>query len=277
MQTTLLRRTIRHDFGPYALRARIRYNYSRHAPSVLAIHGARSGYSDLDSLTGGLQQRGISTLAINLSGHNATSPLPLETTSLANNIAEAAAFFDYLDDSKPATVIAHSLGGAVALALLKTHGKKIGRLVLFCPAVYASHAQDQPYGAPFRLAISRPYSYRDNDSIALLRQFNGELLLVGAQFDGLDPVAHGRQAGGSAGEIMAEGALRYSPIPKEVMQLLASALPVERSAVHTIAGCDHAVMRWLDADHMRAAPLLDTVSRFIGHGFAGTPVPAGMQ
>ena len=256
-------RYFQHDFGHYALEARILFNRQEEWPSVFSIHGARSDYTSTNVLTFGLQQNDISTLSVNLSGHNASSPLALNNTSLQNNIAEASAFFDYLDCASPITVIAHSLGGAVALNLLKRHAAKIGKLILFCPAVYSKHAYDQSYGDDFRAAIRSPYSYRDNDTIELLEQFAGNMLLIYGQFDGLDPLAYGRPAGTSAGAIVIGNTPCYSPIPKEVVCMLADAVPDERMSLLTIPGCDHALMTWMRADQGRAGQVVERVTAFV--------------
>ena len=247
----------------YELEARILKNKHHDKPWVISIHGAHADYSKANAVSFGLQERNISVLGITMSGHSKASPLEAEETSLANNIHEAESFFADLDPIKPVVVMGFSLGGTPALKLLEKHADKISKIVLFYPGIYSKNSYDKSYGEPFRSVLSKPYSYRDNDTIELLQRFPGKLMLVKGEYDGLDPVAYGKPAGTSAGEIEIAGKKYSSPIPKEVIESVKDAVPAERRTYIEIPGCDHSVILWMREHPEQSKDLLDTLTDFI--------------
>jgi pimeloyl-ACP methyl ester carboxylesterase len=251
------------SFGDYSLEARVLYNQQGQEPWVLSVHGARSDYTKANAVSFGLQARGYSLLGMSMSGHSKAGVLAPEQTSLGQNVREVAAFFDDLDRTRKKVVIGYSLGGTPALKLLERHAADIDKLVLFYPALYSREAYDQPFGQAFRQAISQPYSYRQNDTIGLLRAFPGKLLLVKGQYDGLDPEAYGQPAGTAAGDIQVGNKEYYSPIPKEVIDMVYGAVAPERRQFIEIPDCGHSVVLWL-RDHPAAAEqLLDQIDAFL--------------
>ena len=254
---------ITEDFGNCKLEARILYNEAHDAPWVLSIHGARADFTKSNPITFGLQKRDYSSLAMTLSGHSPAGILKPEETSLANNIIEAKTFYENLDGSRPKTLIAFSMGGAVALEVLAKHLEEIDRLVLFYPAIYAVEANKKRFGEEFRQVLTTPYSYRQNRSVDILKRFKGKLLLIKGQYDGLDPEAYGKPAGGSVGEFELDGKKHYSPIPKEVIDMIYEAVPADRRQFIEVAGCDHLMMGWLRQHPAEAEKLLDQIDTFI--------------
>lgn len=252
-----------HTLGEYALDGRILYNQANDDPWVLSIHGARADFTKSDAVTFGLQERGYSILGMNLSGHSQAGVLEPEQTTLGNNIAEAEAFFGYLADGRKKTIIAYSLGGTPALKLLESHADEIDKLVLFYPGIYDKTAYDKPFGQSFREVIRQPFSYRNNDTIQLLQAFKGRLLLVKGQYDGLDPEQYGKQAGGSAGEVIVDGTTYYSPIPAEVIDMVYDAVPVDKRQLIEIPQCGHSVVLWMREHTDEAKELLDSVDTFL--------------
>lgn len=250
-------------FDGYQLEGRILYNDSNTEPWLLSIHGARGDYTKSNAVSFGLQKRGYSMLGMALSGHSKAGVLPPERTTLGNNIREAEAFFEELDPNRKKVVFGFSLGGTPALKLLEKHSDEIDKLVLFYPGIYAKQSYDRHFGTEFRSVISQPFSYRDNDTIELLHQFKGELLLVVGQYDGLDPEAYGKSAGTSAGEITVDGKTYNSPIPKEVIDMVYDAIPQERRQRITIPGCDHSVILWMREHPEEAEQLLDQIDTFL--------------
>lgn len=249
-----------HNFGDYALEARILYNEQHEKPHVLSVHGARADYTKANAVSFGLQERGISTLSINLSGHNDASPIPLETTSLAQNIEEAEAFYDYLDKSHPITLIGYSLGGAVVLELLKYHKSEIDRIILFYPAVYAREAYDKKFGEPFRSVIQVPFSFQQNDILSKLDDFPGKMMILKGQYDGLASDVPGT----SAGNVTIDGKEYYSPIPKEVFDSLEQVkIPADRKDFIEVPGCGHSIILWMRDHKPEADKILDKLARFI--------------
>lgn len=252
-----------HDFGHYKLEARILFNERRDWPRVLSVHGARSDFTKADAVTLGLRERGISVLGMNLSGHSAAGVLKPEETCLGNNIQEVEAFYQYLDAKKPKVIIAYSLGAIPVLKLLEKYNHEINKLVLFYPAIYAKEAYDKPYGESFHMAINKPFSYRNNDTIELLRQFKGNSLLIKGQYDGLDPVDYGKLAGTIVGEVIVDGETQYSPVPKEVFAMIHGAVPTERRQDIEVLGCDHGVTRWMKDNQNQANTLVAQIADFI--------------
>ncbi|WP_157777896.1 alpha/beta fold hydrolase [Nocardia terpenica] len=252
-----------HDFGKYSLEGRIVRNENAEDPWVLSIHGARADYTKSDYVTLGLRDRGLSILGMNMSGHNRVSPVPLEETSLDNNIAEAEAFFSYLNPSRRRKIIAYSLGGTPALKVLEAHIEEVDRLVLFGPGIYDTRAYSQPFGPPFSSVIRMPYSYRNNDLIPILKRYEGKVLLIVGEYDGLEPVKYGKPAGGAVGEAIIDGRRRYSPIPNEVIELLYNASPSGQCRMITVRGADHAVVSWMRDHPEEAKPLLDEIGDFL--------------
>lgn len=253
----------KHDFGDYELEGRVLYNEAREDPWVLSIHGARADFTKSDAVAFGLQQRGYSILGMNLSGHSKAGVLEPEQTTLGNNIHEAESFFGYLDGGRKKVVIAYSLGGTPAIKLLEKHAEEIEKLILFYPGIYAKDAYNKHFGAEFRDSITRPFSYYDNDTIDLLRSFSGDLLLVKGQYDGLDPEGYGKPAGGSAGEVVVGEHKYYSPIPKEVIDLVYGAVPEERRLFIEIPECGHSVVLWMRQHKEEAERLLNQMDNFL--------------
>ncbi len=248
-----------HDFGDYSSEARIVYNQAHETPWVISMHGAKGDYTKNDLFTLGLRDRGYSVLSMTLSGHSVASGVAPEDTSLGNNIREAAAFFEYLNPDRKKIVIGYSMGGTSALNLLREHADDIEKLILFYPGIYDAASYDKHFGEPFRSVISQPYSYRNNDTIELLRSFPGKVLLICGEYDGLDPVAYGKPAGGSVGHIEIDGRPYYSPIPKEVIDMIMAAAPDGRKQFIEVAGCDHSIAPRLREQPEKAEQLLDQI------------------
>lgn len=252
-----------HNFGTYKLEARIVYNASHAEPWILSVHGARGDYTKSDPVTLSLRGRGYSILSFSMSGHSPAGVLVDGETSLANNISEALAFFQYLDPNRPRALIGYSLGGTPVLKTLGAHLSEVDKVLLFYPGIYSAEAYDKHYGEPFREVISRPYSYRDNDTIEVLRRFEGDVLLAKGEYDGLDPVTFGKPAGGSAGQVVADGKTYNSPIPQEVVEMIRAAVPVEHLEYIEVPKCDHLVMSWMREHPHEANKLVQKLDAFL--------------
>lgn len=252
-----------HDFGAYSSEARIVYNQAHEEPWVISIHGAKGDYTKNDLFILGLRTRGYSVLSMTLSGHSVASGVAPENTSLGNNVREAEAFFGYLNPERKKIVIGYSMGGTSALNLLRKHADEIEKLILFYPGIYDAAGYEKPFGMEFRSVISRPYSYRNNDTIELLRSFPGKVLLICGEYDGLDPIAYGKPAGGSAGEVKINDLIYYSPIPKEVIDMIMDASPKGRTQCIEVAGCDHSIAPRLREQPEKAKQLLDQITTFL--------------
>lgn len=252
-----------HNFGEYSLDGRILYNSRHEKPWLISVHGARSDYAKSDAVTVGLRKRGYSILGFNMSGHNPASKIYLGQTTLGNNVKETEVFYSYLDPQRKKKIIAHSLGATPALKILGMHLDEVDRIVLFGPALYSAKAYDKPFGDEFRRTISKPFSYRENDVIVNLEAFQGKLLLIKGEYDALDPAVHGKQEGISAGKVEIGNKKYYSPIPKEVIEMIYSAVPPERREIIIVPGSDHGVIPWIINHPVEGGLILDKIARFL--------------
>lgn len=252
-----------HNFGEYFLGGRILYNNNNDEPWVLSIHGGRSDYTKSDTVTVGLRERGCSILGFNMSGHNPDSKIPLEQTTLSNNVRETESFYSYLDQQRKKAILAYSLGATPALKILGMHLDQVCSIILFGPALYSAKAYDKHFGEKFRKTISEPFSYCENDVIANLETFQGKLLLIKGEFDGLNPVIYGKPQGTSAGEVEINNKNYYSPIPEEVIEMIYSAVPPERREKIIVSRCDHGVVPWITDHPVEGALILDKVAVFL--------------
>ncbi|WP_201018001.1 alpha/beta fold hydrolase [Pseudomonas cichorii] len=256
-------------FEGYELEGRILSNPATPdaMPQVLAIHGARSDYSKLNGILYPLQASGVASLSFNLSGHNTTTDIPLADTSLANNLQEALRFADCLGTGFN-TVIGHSMGGALALKVAEAHRTSVKKIVLFCPALYADAAYQQPFGEPFKRAISVPCNFLDSSSLEFLRDFEGELMLVIGEFDGLESTAFGKVSGTSVGTVTIDQGtpqerIINSAIPYEVIEAIEKNLLPHQFKKHVLPECDHAVSAWFRNNPEYAQQLSLEISDFI--------------
>lgn len=251
--------TVSEDFGSYQLPGQLR----RAAPSetkvgtgdvpLLALHGARSDGHRWHALLQPLQALGVGSLAPSLSGHGPQTPVPLEQTSLANNLQEAERFAARLGPQLR-MVMGSSMGGALAMRVAERHAEQVEVLVLCGPALYPEAAwQAAHFGAPFTEAISTPFGFLDSASLDFLRRFKGQLVLIQGEYDGLQATDHGAPPGRSAGEVrvhFADGSTRKvrSPIPAEVLQAIAEAAGPHLLRI-VLQGADHRL-----ADHLQQHP-----------------------
>ncbi|MDH0302291.1 MULTISPECIES: alpha/beta fold hydrolase [unclassified Pseudomonas] len=254
-------RFIEERFDGYRQQARLLLAHTERSAPVFVVGGARSDFTRLNPLLYRLQQRGIGSLTGNLSGHSRASEPGAKDASLASNLQEALRFHQHLD-SRSDTLIGHSLGGAIALKLAAQR-PQVRKLVLICPAVYPDAAHAAPFGPAFSEAIRKPFAFLDCDSYAFLQQFQGRVLLVVGEYDGLNSKVHGQGPGTSAGTRNLAGVTRYSPIPEEVTHTLLRSVPAPHVECLMLTDCDHGI-----AAHLRDRPevadqVAETVAAFI--------------
>lgn len=240
-------RFIEERFDGYRQQARLLLPLNEQAPTALVIGGARSDFTRLNPLLYRLQQQGIGSLTGNLSGHSLASEPGAREASLASNLDEALRFHQRLD-TRSDTLIGHSLGAAIALKLAAQR-PSVRKLVLICPAVYPDAAHIAPFGPAFTAAIRKPFAFLECDSYEFLRQFQGRVLLVIGEYDGLNSKVHGQGAGTSAGTRRLAGVERYSPIPEEVTHTLLRSVPAPHVECLMLTDCDHGI-----AAHLRERP-----------------------
>lgn len=242
-----MERFITETFDGYQQQARLLVPDVERAPPVFVVGGARSDFTRLNPLLYRLQRQGIGSLSGNLSGHSKAAEPGAPAATLAINQQEALRFQRHIAP-RCRTLLGHSLGGAVALKLA-AQLPEIDKLVLVCPAVYPDAAHHAPFGPAFTAAIRTPFGFLDCDSYAFLRQFQGRVLLVIGEYDGLNSRAYGQGAGTSAGTRWLGGVQRYSPIPEEVTHALLRSVPSPHVECLMLTDCDHGI-----AAHLRDAP-----------------------
>ncbi|MBA1203112.1 alpha/beta hydrolase [Pseudomonas capeferrum] len=254
-------RFIDETFDGYRQQARLLLPDIQRAPATFVVGGARSDFTRLNPLLYRLQQQGIGSLTGNLSGHSLASEPGAVAPSLATNLHEALRFHRHIAASCQA-LIGHSLGAAIALKMA-AQLPAVRKLVLVCPAVYPDAAHQAPFGPAFTAAIRKPYAFLECDSYAFLRQFQGKVLLVIGEYDGLNSQVFGQGPGTSAGVRTLAGVQRYSPIPEEVTHTLLRSVPAPDVQCLLLTDCDHGI-----AAHLRDAPqvadqVADVVAAFI--------------
>lgn len=236
-------------------------------PHLLAIHGARSDYTKLNPLLFPLQRRGIASLSFNLSGHNEASNVSLEDTSLRKNLQEALRFAQVLGPSLH-TILGHSMGGALALKVAEVHRSSVKKIILSCPALYSESAYRRPFGSSFRQEISIPFGFIDSASLKFLHEFEGELMLIMGQYDGLKAIEFGGIAGRAAGRVKVvnerlEVLAVNSAIPFEVIDVIENSVAPHRFRKVILPGCDHAVSGWLRANPMQGDSVASQITNFL--------------
>ncbi|MFJ4155323.1 alpha/beta hydrolase [Pseudomonas sp. NPDC089752] len=251
-------------FGNYRQQARLLVPDIERAAPAFVLGGARSDFTRLNPLLYRLQAAGIGSLTGNLSGHSLASEPGAASPSLATNLEEAQRFHSHIA-LRCRTLIGHSLGAALTLKLA-ARLPDVDSIVLICPAVYPDEAHQAPFGPAFTAAISKPFGFLDSDSYAFLRQFQGRVLMVIGEYDGLNSQRFGKGPGTSAGNLWLAGSERYSPIPEEVTHALMQAVSAERLQCLFLTDCDHGI-----AAHLRSTPAIadqvaDAVATFILDG-----------
>lgn len=251
------------SFGSYELYGRKLSSSFPFICNVLAIHGARTNHLRLNPLLFPLQALGVGSVAIDLSGHTEDSPIPLGQSSLKNNLYEAIKFAEFFDGQFN-VVFGHSLGGALALKVAQKLVDKVHTLILSGPAIYPEAAyQINEYGSEFKSVISKPYGYLDSESFEFLNNFNGNVILIVGEYDGLPAEQYGGEPGRSAGYVQipfesTDLGQVYSPIPLDVFKLIAESSKGKFSRI-IIENSDHKIFSYLERHRLVAEILAKTL------------------
>ncbi len=155
-------------------------------PTVLFIHGAgTSNRQRFLPFAEKLAESGISSFLFDFSGHGESTG-QMTNSSLKKRVEEAEAATQFLDTSKPITLVAASMGGHIALELIRNH-PEIKNLILFCPAVYSEVAFEILFTEEFSKVIREPESWR-NGPWENLKNFEGKVLLMAGERDEVIPI-----------------------------------------------------------------------------------------
>jgi len=159
------------------------------APRILFLHGAGKATKErcLPLAERLAVEYQLSSFAFDFSGHGASTGT-LEDSSLNKRVEEALAAIEYAGVTEPISVCAFSMGGHVALELLKH--KRVHSLTLFYPAIYSREAVNIRFGDPQFSAILRSdRSWEANDGVAELNTFTGNVFIVVGEKDQVIPTA----------------------------------------------------------------------------------------
>jgi uncharacterized protein len=154
-------------------------------PRLLVLHGAgQSCRARFRQLREHFLAQGIGSVAFDCIGHGETGG-DLKQSSLRSRTEQACAVLEAVGMRQPFSILAGSMGGYTAVALLRRYA--IANLLLVVPAMYAAEAYAVPFNGGFTEIIRRPGSWASSDAWALLARFTGRLLLVAGEHDAVIP------------------------------------------------------------------------------------------
>ncbi len=140
------------------------------------FHGASGGnYSRVMTFAKPVVEAGSSILAFDHSGHGSSTGLE-KKSSLHKRTQEAYAVVDAFANKNPRTVCGSSMGGYIAIKMLEKYS--VENLILYCPAVYDQDAFDVSFDSGFTEIIRKQDSWKNTDASAILRKFEGSLLVI---------------------------------------------------------------------------------------------------
>ena len=188
--------------------------------NVIVLHGAGKSSRDVFSrLRRYLNDHGISSVSFDFIGHGETGG-DIKDTTLHDRTNQAATVIRHTC-IEPLTVIAASMGAYSAIKL--TEHFSVDNLILLVPAVYTPQVYDISFGPEFSAVIRVPNSWKDSDAFDILSGFNGNLIVIAAEFDDV--------------------------IPTEIIeQIHASAVNARSRSIHVVPGSKHLVLFPRDDD-----------------------------
>ena len=159
----------------------------QHQLRALFLHGA--GQSDRQRqrlLREDLVHAGFGSVALDFSGHgesSANSP-----GSLKKRLRQAQGMLAHADAAQTIrAVVGTSMSGEIALRLACEPGSRIDHVVLIVGAIYDRAAFSIPFGPEFSAVIRQPQSWRQAETLELIRNYRGGLTLVRALEDAVIP------------------------------------------------------------------------------------------
>lgn len=188
-------------------------------PTTLFLHGASTAMKDrIKYFADYFVEKGMPLIAIDFSGHGESTG-KLHESSLQKRINEAHAAIEYMDPDKKLTIMGSSMGGHIALEMLKTW--RVETLVLFCPAVYSDESVPLQFDSGFTEAIRKENSRENSALFDELQKFMGRLFIIIGDLDGVIP--HG-----------------------VLTKLVASATKAKQKELIFVPGASHAIHSWLE-------------------------------
>ncbi|TQF01891.1 alpha/beta hydrolase [Kitasatospora acidiphila] len=210
-------------------------------PSILALHGfgTTSTRHRISYLLDAFAEHGHASLTFEFSG-NGDSTGVLTDATLRRRRNEALAAADRLGRAVAPVLLGTSMGAHLAASIVPEVRPRA--LVLFCPAAYPEHAADLPFDG----SLPKPGNYPDSPAYAGLRDFDGDLLIIGA---GQDQVVH----------------------PAVIDGYLDSAGRARSAEVLWLKDSDHFVHRWLPGQQARLAEVQGAILRLLPTAPAAPP------
>lgn len=158
------------------LAALIYKQHEEDIPTALFLHGASTAMKDrIKYFAEEFVERDMPLMAIDFSGHGESTG-KLNESSLQKRIHEAHAAMEFLDPEKKLTIIGSSMGGHIALEMLKTW--RVETLILFCPAVYSDESIPLQFDSWFTEAIRKENSWESSSLFDELQKFTGRLFII---------------------------------------------------------------------------------------------------
>lgn len=143
-------------------------------PRLAAVHGAGADYTQLNPLLYGLQQRGLGSMAMNLSGHGeATGGSPAQS-SLDANAREALRFGERLRPGLLA-VLAVDVGAMAGLRLAQSHVQSVHRMVFVDPCLYPDDAWPRPLSVVLNCP---PLRWSRSSLLGFVKGFLGHVMVI---------------------------------------------------------------------------------------------------
>jgi pimeloyl-ACP methyl ester carboxylesterase len=151
-------------------------------PSVLHLHGlgATATRHAVRYLLEPLAEHGHGFMTFDFSG-NGDSTGAMEESTLRRRRDETLAAVAQLGTVEPPVLIGTSMGAHLAAWTVPVVRPRA--LILFCPAAYPEHADDLRFDG----SLSRPGAYAHSPAYAGIREFTGDLLVIGAENDAVVP------------------------------------------------------------------------------------------
>jgi len=247
--------------GSYTLEGRIITSSPDLAPDVMVIHGAKSDYSSNDKITVPLHQKGLNILSATISGHGVCGHQSEKPFTLDESLQEAIAFSKLMQNNN-ATLIGISMGGTTAVRLLQTDPQRFSKLILFYPTAFPDEAYSIPFGTnEFRKITGEKGTFLESSFFSVIKSFQGKIMLIKGEFDGLEPNKFSKPEQNAAGTITINGREIYSPIPPEVFNKITTLRP--DTTFIEVPDADHRLSNWA-ADHPEGlTQLIDHIYAFI--------------
>ena len=157
------------------------------ALGALFLHGAGQSQRQRQRLLReALATLGLGSIGFDFSGHGESSSAT--PGSLQKRLRQAEQVRRHLDPGhRIHTVAGVSMSGEIAIRLACLDNSGIDHVVLMVGAIYDRAAFALPFGPAFSAAIRRPGSWRDAETLELIRHYRGGLTIIRALDDAVIP------------------------------------------------------------------------------------------